>query len=107
MNQPQRGQTISYDEMPYGSSPIPATHPCHLSTLAVLFGMELPSLSRSRVLELGCAEGGNLIPMAQDLPQAEFVGIDLSLRQIEVGRELIQELGLANIRLAQQSITGR
>ncbi len=40
-------------------------------------------IARCRVLELGCAGGGNLIPMASHLPQSEFVGVDLSVRQVE------------------------
>jgi methyltransferase-like protein/ubiquinone/menaquinone biosynthesis C-methylase UbiE len=57
------------------------------------------------VLELGCAAGGNLIPMAYALPQSQFVGIDLSQRQIADGRKLCDELNLANIELRAGSIT--
>ena len=49
-----------------------------------------------RVLELGCAEGGNLIPMALALPGSEFVGLDLSGRQIAAGQRLTRALGLDN-----------
>jgi SAM-dependent methyltransferase len=53
---------------------------------------------------LGCADGGNLIPMALTLPDAQFVGIDFSLVQIEIGRALIAELGIKNIVLKQVDI---
>ena len=36
-----------------------------------------------RVLELGCAGAGNLIPLAQILPGVAIRGVDLSPRQIE------------------------
>ena len=48
--------------------------------------------------------GANLMPMAQDLPDCEFVGIDLSLKQIEEGQAAIKELGLTNIKLRHLSI---
>jgi SAM-dependent methyltransferase len=54
---------------------------------------------RCRVLELGCAGGGNLIPLARRLPQSHFVGIDLSARQIATGREEVRALGLTNVEL--------
>ncbi|MBL8795763.1 MAG: methyltransferase regulatory domain-containing protein, partial [Planctomycetia bacterium] len=54
--------------------------------------------------ELGCAAGGNLIPMALGLPESSFHGVDLSQRQIDDGRRLIEQLGLKNIALKHQSI---
>ncbi len=87
----------SYDEMPYHGIALPTTHPDHLAALATLFGMRPASVERCRVLELGCAEGGNLIPMAYTLPNSNFVGIDLAPRQIDHGRAVAASLGLTNI----------
>ncbi|WP_406695989.1 class I SAM-dependent methyltransferase [Singulisphaera sp. Ch08] len=98
-------QANSYDEIPYGEHFFPYTHPIHLATLGTLFGIETPAIERCRVLELGCAEGGNLLPMAFDLPEAQFVGIDLSHRQIAHGQTVINRLGLQNIDLRAMSIT--
>ena len=39
-----------------------------------------------RVLELGCSMGANIIPMAEDLPESQFVGIDLSAKQVKLGK---------------------
>lgn len=89
----------AYDELAYDSLCIPETHPARLSAVAYLFGMDPPEPTRSRVLELGCASGGNLIPMAVQLPRGHFVGVDLSPTQIATGRQLIRTLGLANIEL--------
>ena len=36
------------------------------------------AVASCRVLELGCAAGGNLLPMAASLPDSEFVGIDIA-----------------------------
>src|SRR5262249_41277773 len=60
--------------------------------------------SSCRVLELGCARGGNLIPMAAALPGAQFVGIDASPRQVQEARALIDRLGLTNIRIELKDI---
>ena len=56
------------------------------------------------MLELGCAAGGNLIPMADELSMGKFIGIDLSSRQITDGQKTIAEVGLKNVELLCQSI---
>src|SRR5262249_14540707 len=63
------------------------------------------AVDRCRVLELGCGSGGNLLPMAESLPESRFLGIDLSPRQVSSGQATIQELGLRNIELKAMSIT--
>ncbi len=94
----------TYDETPYPSAPYPQTHPSHLAVIGRLFGMQPSDPANCRVLELGCADAGNLIPMAANLPDVEFVGVDISSRHIADGQELIDQLGLTNIRLLRQSI---
>lgn len=89
----------SYDEVPYPSRPQRQTHPDHLATIALLFGFAATNIERCRVLEIGCATGGNLIPMAASYPASEFVGIDLSPAQIREGAADVEALGLRNIRL--------
>lgn len=89
----------SYDEVPYESHPYPQSHPDRLATIATLFGMAPTPVARCKVLELGCASGGNLIPMAASLPESEFVGIDGSARQIADGQELLDALKLKNVTL--------
>jgi methyltransferase-like protein/ubiquinone/menaquinone biosynthesis C-methylase UbiE len=93
-----------YDILPYESIAFPETHPGHLAVLGRLFGLDTPDPGSCRVLELGCASGGNLIPMAWHLPGAHFVGIDLSRSQIDEGLALTRRLELANIDLRQGDI---
>lgn len=95
----------SYDEIPYESTPFPETHPAALAPLARLFGIDAPDPEECRVLEIGCASGGNLIPMALELPRSHFLGIELSERQAADGAGLIQRLGLGNIQIRQGDIT--
>jgi methyltransferase-like protein/2-polyprenyl-3-methyl-5-hydroxy-6-metoxy-1,4-benzoquinol methylase len=94
----------SYDEVVYDSRAHGATHPDRMATLATLLGMRPASVERCRVLELGCATAGNLLPLADALPQAEFVGIDQSARQIAMGRRVAESLGMKNLRLEARSI---
>jgi SAM-dependent methyltransferase len=91
------GVATSYDLLPYSSKPYALTHPDNLATIAGLAGLRPPSLERCRVMELGCGAGGNLIPMAMSLPDATFVGIDLSHRQIADARSLAGALQLTNV----------
>ena len=89
----------SYDLVPYTSLSHRDTHPDAMATAAMLFGMRPAPVERCRMLELGCASGGNLIPMAYGLPESEFLGIDYSVRQIEQGREMVAALGMDNVTL--------
>jgi len=57
-----------------------------------------------RVLELGCNDGANLLPMAAALPDARFVGCDLSPDAIALGRAAIAELGLHNVTLVEADL---
>jgi cyclopropane fatty-acyl-phospholipid synthase-like methyltransferase len=95
----------TYDAVPYAGKPFLRTHPRRLAALATLFGMKPRPVERCRVLELGCTDGGNLIPMALGLPESEFVGIDLSAQEVAAGHELIKQLGLKNIDLHALDLT--
>ncbi|MES9907256.1 MAG: class I SAM-dependent methyltransferase [Candidatus Thiodiazotropha sp.] len=61
-------------------------------------------MRKCNVLELGCACGGNLIPMAARLPDSYFLGIELSPEQAQEGLSRINELGLANCDIRQADI---
>jgi methyltransferase-like protein/predicted O-methyltransferase YrrM len=100
----ERAVREAYDLAPYPSTAQHHTHPDHLAALAILNGLDATPPERCRVLELGCADGANLIAMAADLPEARLTGIDLSPKQIESGRAAIAEAGLTNIDLRAMSI---
>ena len=89
----------SYDEILYKGHPFCQTHPDRLATIGRLFGMQPAPVDQCRVLEVGCADGGNLLPMAYALPGSEFVGIDLGERGIASGQEKAQSLRLTNVQL--------
>ncbi len=94
----------SYDQVPYTSRPFPQSQPPRLAALATLFGLSPPDVSQARVLEIGCAAGGNIIPLAAAFPDAEILGLDLSSAQVGAGQARIRALGLKNIRLITTSV---
>jgi tRNA (guanine-N7-)-methyltransferase len=69
-----------------------AAAPCDLDTL---FGRQAP-----RVLEIGFGNGANLIQMAAQQPEADFLGVEV--HRPGVGRALldIERLALQNVRLS-------
>jgi SAM-dependent methyltransferase len=95
---------FAYDQVLYPGFPLAQTHPDRLATIAGLLGMTAARPDRSRVLELGCGDGGNLMPMALGLPESEFTGIDLSEQAAARGRAMSQALGLKNISLRQMDL---
>jgi SAM-dependent methyltransferase len=96
---------LGYDELPYPSAPYPYSHCDHLAMVARLFGIDAADARQCRVLEVGCADGANLIPMALTLPASRFVGIDLSERQVSAGNQIVSTLGLSNIQLVRQDLS--
>ncbi len=94
-----------YDALPYVSMPITYSQPAFLAAQARLRGIESPVAGAARVLEIGAASGGNIIPLAARFPRAHFHGVDLAAKHIEIGRRSIAELGLSNVTLEQADIT--
>jgi SAM-dependent methyltransferase len=94
----------AYDKVLYPSHPHPQTHPNRLATVGALFGLHCAPVRHCRVLELGCGDGSNVIPMAWSYPDSEFLGVDLAAHPIASGQRMIAELGLKNVRLVQDSI---
>ena len=94
----------AYDEVHYEDEYFPNTHPNYLGAVATLYGLSPEIPKKCRMLEFGAARGNNLIEIAKTLPDSEFVGIDLSLRQVDEGNKKIKQLGLSNLRLEHRNI---
>jgi SAM-dependent methyltransferase len=95
----------AYDAVPYHSKPFDESHPDRLYFVGRLLGLEPPPVRHARVLELGCASGSNLLPIALRLPQTTCVGVDISGVQIQEGQALVEALGLQNCTLIQADLT--
>ena len=87
-----------YDAIPYRHGAILHSHPARLGVIARFFGMTAAAPDHCRVLELGCAEGMNLLPLAERLPRAEFTGVDSSEKQIATADATRIANGIANAR---------
>ena len=93
-----------YDEVPYDGAAQVLSHANRLASMALLFGLHPAPPENCRVLDIGCAAGENLIPMAESLPGSEFVGFDYSEKEISLGQAVIAATGLPNVRLQHGDI---
>src|SRR4051812_27184364 len=93
-----------YDEVLYPGFAMPHAHPDRLAAHAVIFGMDPAPVARCRVLELGCGDGGHLIPIAAAYPESQFTGVDLAAAGIEAAADYITKFGLRNIRFHQMDV---
>lgn len=98
-------ESNTYDQVPYESNPYPQSSPANLRTIGILFGMNAPKLETARVLELGGAAGGNLMPFAYTYPKSHSIAVDLSKVQIDQGNSLLEKSGIKNLELKHGSIT--
>ena len=103
--QVQQEALTAYDRVPYPGHPFAQTHPDRLATVATLFGGRPAHPASCRLLELGCGDGGNLVPMAYALPDSAFCGVDLSPGAIAHAEELRDALGLVNVELHRADLT--
>ena len=94
-----------YDVVLYPSYTHPQTHPDRLAVIATLFGLHPSRMQNCRVLELGCGNGNNLVPMAWEFPESQFIGIDLAAKPIAHGQQMVRDLALDNLRLVHGNIT--
>lgn len=51
------------------------------------------------VLEIGCASGPNLYALSGRFPDAQFFGVDISKKAVEVGNAWMNDHGVKNVKL--------
>jgi len=93
-----------YDTVAYAAQANAQSHPTHLATVATLLGLSPPPVATARVLEVGCSDGANLLPMAASLPDARFTGCDISGQAIAAAKRGATELGLGNAEFLQADL---
>ncbi|MCZ7685664.1 MAG: class I SAM-dependent methyltransferase [Sandaracinaceae bacterium] len=94
----------SYEEVPYEGRAVPASAPAALALTARAHGGPRPALEVARVLELGCGDGANLIPLAFHHPDWSLLGVDTSERAIAAARAGALALGLGNVRFERADV---
>lgn len=72
----------------------PTADPAVAVVAARFAGLEPPDPARSSFLEIGCATGHHLLPLAMRWPQARFTGIDISTDAVAMAVDLATEAGL-------------
>lgn len=95
----------SYDELPYESYAYSQTHPDRLHMVATLFQMAPTPINKCRILELGCAMGGNIAPLSLKYPDSYVLGVDISGEQIQEANNLKEYLGVKNLEFQQADIS--
>lgn len=83
-----------YEAVLYPGFPFAQTHPDRLFVMGVLHGLHAAPPERSRVLEIGCGDGINLVAMAEGLPGLRGLGIDRAAGPLERGRRYAEALEL-------------
>lgn len=94
----------AYDVVPYYSVARTGTNVDRLAALGRMLGIATADPNACRVLELGCGDGGNVLPMALSMPGSSFVGIDLSPAAVERARHAAAETGIGNASFLQGDI---
>lgn len=93
-----------YDELRYPGKFYPQAAPSRIATVAALFGLRPPALATSRILELGCGEGGHLVPIAAAYPEARCLGIDASASAIERARDYAERAGVGHCAFRAEDV---
>lgn len=96
--------SINYENVVYPNFVHAQTHPNRLATMARAYGLKTAPVENSRVLEVGCGSGTNLLAMAANLPNSELVGVDLSENHIKFGTQAAEEIGVTNLKLIRADL---
>jgi len=82
----------------------PTGDPAVNAIAARLAGIKPADPANARILELGCASGHHLLPLAVRWPDSEFLGIDMDPEAISLARDIASDAGLSNIRFRQADL---
>lgn len=94
----------TYEQVPYQSKPYEYATADRLAVIGGLFGMPVTPPSQARVLEIGCAGGGNLIPRALVHPDATFYGIDPAERHVREAHQILTALDVDNVTIDKRGV---
>ena len=94
-----------YDELNYRCLPVEWTAPERLALASLLHGGPRPILNSYRVLELGCGDGANLLPLAYYRRHATLVGVDGARSHIGIANQRKANLGLTNVNFLNEDFS--
>jgi SAM-dependent methyltransferase len=93
-----------YEAYCYPGVTIPYAAPSYLALCSRWSSGPAPRLERFSVAELGCGNGGNLVPLAFYHPDCTFVGIDSSRPALDRAEGDARRLDLRNVRFIQSDV---
>jgi SAM-dependent methyltransferase len=85
-----------YQSQRYPAMSHPLADPAVTAVAARLGGLTTAPPRHARILEIGCASGHNLLPLARRWPHSEWIGIDLASKAVADARQLAAEAGIGN-----------
>jgi SAM-dependent methyltransferase len=87
-----------YDDIAYSGAVVAAAWPDHIALCSAFHDGPSPQSRSFCMVELGCGDGANLLPLAYYSPESTFIGIDSSSTHLAAAREAAESLCLSNIR---------
>ncbi|HVJ46701.1 MAG TPA: class I SAM-dependent methyltransferase [Luteolibacter sp.] len=84
----------------------PSSDPAVSAVAARFAGLASPDPSRSSILEIGCASGHNLLPLAARWPEARCVGTDIADEAVATANRRAEEAGISNARFIAGDLRG-
>lgn len=93
-----------YDALPYRGTAVRNASPGHLSTCSLWHRGPHPLHSQYCLVELGCGDGANLLPLAFYHPESTFTGVDNARAELDRACEGTRCLGLKNVRFVLKDV---
>ena len=87
-----------YDTVSYDSGAVPDSHPARLGVIGRLHAVPTAPPDHCSVLELGCGDGMNLLPLAERFPDSQFLGVDFGSAHIAAAEAARGACDLENVR---------
>lgn len=100
----QRTFAELYQAEEYPPMSHPTADPVVNAEVARFLGLGGSTVEGARILEIGCGTGHHLLSLANRLPSATFVGVDVSRKYLSRANNLARQAGLGNVSFFESSI---
>lgn len=94
-----------YQSRTYPAASHPSTDPAVTAVAAKLAGHDVADPAKARILEIGCAAGHNLLPLAARWPDCQCMGLDFSKYAILDAKDTANRAGLRNIEFIDADLS--
>ncbi len=90
--------SANHQEENYPAMSHPPGHPAVMAATALLGGLRLSPIRDWHILEIGCASGHHILPIAAAYPHTQITAIDLSASAIAEAQRLAALAGITNVK---------